>query len=134
MLSGEKVVWDDLILTNRERGIETFGSLEYEKLLTETIENQRIQLNKGECYIIDRLNIRKLAKFCFLLPVVTDCVEEHTYFSLYLEENDDLDWNQLFFTLKANLKNYQNELQKQIDDPDYENVKGSLQLNMIEGF
>lgn len=134
-VSSEKIVtWDDVILTNQERGIETFGSTEYERLLTDTILIERDQLSSEEYSIIDRLNVRRLARACFPLPVVTDYIEEHAYSSLYLEENNDLDWDQLFFTLKINLEKYQKKLQSQIDDPEKEDIKEVLKLKMIEEF
>lgn len=100
----EEVTFEDIILTNEERGIETDAY--YEAALTEELEYYQNSLSTFEQSTLEKLNVRNLAETCYLSSIMTDYIEKHTFSSLYIEEDDDLDWDNLFTTLKENSIEY----------------------------
>lgn len=127
----EEVTWDDIVLTNMERGNGN-EFYYYEQKLTEHMKQYFNNLSLEEQAVIDRLNVRKLGKTVFLSSIVTDWVENHTFSALYVEETDDLNWDILFDTLKVNFENYSQEQQEKWMNADSESMKELYEEQMLE--
>lgn len=98
---GEEVTLDDIILTSEERNIyEDSGLSKLRNDMLNQIQNEF--LHSEELITIDRLNVRKFAQDILLSSIATDKVIEHQYSTLYREESDDLDWDNLLDVLKKN--------------------------------
>ncbi len=126
---GTIVTLDDIILTNKEKGIET--NLQDEIALTNALKEYQENLTEEEKETLEKLHVRDLAETCYLSSIMTNYIEKHTYSSLYLEEEDDLDWSLLFSTLKENAYAYQLDLLEKIDTAD-ESMKTFYEREYIE--
>lgn len=130
---GEKVFLDDIILTNSERGIKIYKSLSLEKELINNLESY--SLNDENKEVIERLNVRVLAEDTLTSPLVTEYVGKHSRTALYMEDSDDLNWNQLFLVLKNNIALQRKMLSKNIEAAKTEEEKEYLQsLEEIRDF
>lgn len=130
---GEEVLLDDIILTNSERGIKTYKSLTLGKELINSIK--LYSLNDEYKDVTERLNVRVLAEETLTSPLVTEYVSRHSHTALYVEDSDDLNWEQLYFVLKNNIAIKRKMLSKNIETAKTEEEKECLQsLEEIRDF
>lgn len=110
----EETTLEDIILTNQERGI-LVEPTNFEKNVLSSMD----LLSSNEQFVIDQLNVRRFSNI-LTSPVVTNKCYHHQNSSLYDKDSDDLKWDLLFDTLKANasskLAYYQDKIATSTDE------------------
>lgn len=121
----ELVYLDDIILTNSERGIDSTYTYSLERDLFDSIKYSWLDAEEKE--IIDKLKVRDLAEETFTSSVATEYIEKHTHTALYVEDKNDLNWEQLFSVLKNNAILKRKGLEAEIENAHTEKEKERLQ-------